>query len=220
MYPKGNLQIPASHGELEAILKEPAGEPKGVALVCHPHPLGGGTMHNKVVYRAATGLVEAGLVALRFNFRGVGASTGAHDDGDGERQDVKDALDYLSKNYPNQPVTLAGFSFGSRVGTEVSLDDDRIVRLVSIGTPVDKYDFSFLKNNRKPILFVHGDKDEFGSIENLNALVSKVAENADAQLIVFQNCGHFFDNHLAELKNAVHDWTLEQIQNSKIKIEN
>lgn len=219
MYPKGNLQIPASHGELEAILKEPAGEAKGVALVCHPHPLGGGTMHNKVVYRAATGLVEAGLVALRFNFRGVGASTGAHDDGDGERQDVKDALRYLTENYPNQPITLAGFSFGSRVGTEVALDDDRIVRLVSIGTPVDKYDFSFLKSNRKPILFVHGDADEFGSIENLNALVSQVAENADAQLIVFQNCGHFFDNHLAELKDAVHDWTLEQIQNSKIKME-
>ncbi len=85
MYPKGNLLIPASHGQLEAIIKEPAGEPKGVALVCHPHPMGGGTMHNKVVYRAAAGLVDAGLVTLRFNFRGVGASTGEHDDGDGEQ---------------------------------------------------------------------------------------------------------------------------------------
>ena len=122
---------------------------RGVALVCHPHPLGGGTMHNKVVYRAAAGLVEAGLVALRFNFRGVGAQTGAHDDGDGEKQDVRDALDYLTENYPNQPVTFAGFSFGSRVGTEVSLDDKRIVRLVSIGTPVDKYDFSFIKRVAK-----------------------------------------------------------------------
>lgn len=211
MYPKGNLDIPASHGTLEAILKEPSGAAQGVALVCHPHPLGGGTMHNKVVYRAAAGLVEAGLITLRFNFRGVGASTGAHDDGVGEQQDVRDALDYLSKNYPNQPITLAGFSFGSRVGTEVALDDERVVRLISIGTPVDKYDFSFLKNCRKPILFVHGDADEFGSIENLNALVAQVAENADAKLIVFQNCGHFFDNHLEELKNAIHDWTMEKI---------
>jgi len=209
MYPKGNLQIPASHGTLEAILKEPAGEPTGAALVCHPHPLGGGTMHNKVVYRAAAGLVEAGLVALRFNFRSVGASTGAHDDGDGERQDVKDALEYLTENYPQQPITLAGFSFGSRVGAEVSLDEKRIVRLISIGTPVDKYDFSFLKKNRKPILFVHGDRDEFGAVDNLKKLVAQI-ESSDKQLIVFENCGHFFDEHLNELKNAVRDWALEQ----------
>jgi alpha/beta superfamily hydrolase len=216
MYPKGNLQIPASHGALEAILKQPSGGAiKGAALVCHPHPLGGGTMHNKVVYRAANGLVEAGLIALRFNFRGVGASTGAHDDGDGERQDVRDALDYLTENYPNEPITLAGFSFGSRVGTEVALDDARIVRLISIGTPVDKYDFSFLKRCRKPILFVHGDADEFGSIENLNALVAQVAENTDTKLIVFENCGHFFDNHLEQLKNEIHDWTLEKIHESE-----
>jgi alpha/beta superfamily hydrolase len=207
MYPKGNLEIPASHGVLEAILKEPAGAVKGVALVCHPHPLGGGTMHNKVVYRAAAGLVEAGLVALRFNFRGVGASTGAHDDGIGEKQDARDALDYLAENYPNQPVTLAGFSFGSRVGAETVLNDKRVTNLISIGTPVDKYDFSFLKNNRKPILFVHGDKDEFGAVENLKKVVEQV-EADDKRLIVFENCGHFFDEHLNELKTAVRDWTL------------
>ena len=209
MYPKGNLQIPASHGTLEAILKEPAGEVEGVALVCHPHPLGGGTMHNKVVYRAAAGLVEAGLVALRFNFRGVGASTGAHDDGNGEKQDVRDALDYLVENYPNQPITLAGFSFGSRVGAETVLEDDRVINLISIGTPVDKYDFSFLKHCEKPILFVHGDADEFGTVEHLKEVVEQV-ESPDKELVVFENCGHFFDEHLIELKNAVRDWTLER----------
>ena len=213
MYPKGNLFVPASHGQLEAILKEPTGEVRGVALVCHPHPLGGGTMHNKVVYRSAAGLVEAGLVTLRFNFRGVGNSSGEHDDGNGEKNDVKDVLNYLTENYPNQPITLAGFSFGSRVGTEVALDDDRIVRLVSIGTPVDKYDFSFLKESRKPILFVHGDKDEFGSMESLNSLVTQVAENTETKLVVFENCGHFFDKHLEELKNTIRDWTLEKMQN-------
>ena len=213
MYPKGNLFVPASVGQLEAILKEPASEPKGVALVCHPHPLGGGTMHNKVVYRAAAGLVEAGLVTLRFNFRGVGNSNGAHDDGDGERQDVKDVLDYLSKNYPNLEITLAGFSFGSRVGSEVALGETRIVRLISIGTPVDKYDFSYLKELRKPILFVHGDTDEFGSISSLNSLVEQVAENTETKLVVFENCGHFFDKHLTELKDAIRDWTIEKMQN-------
>jgi len=211
MYPKGNLFVPASHGKLEAILKEPAGEIKGTALICHPHPLGGGTMHNKVVYRAAAGLLEAGLVTLRFNFRGVGTSTGEHNDGNGEKDDVKDMLRYLSELYPQQPITLAGFSFGSRVGTEAALNDERIERLVSIGTPVDKYDFSFLKNCRKSILFVHGDKDEFGLLENLNSLVEQVAENTDTKLIIFENCGHFFDKHLEELKTAVRDWTLEKI---------
>jgi len=212
MYPKGNLEIPASHGALEAILKEPASDAKGVALVCHPHPLGGGTMHNKVVYRAAAGLVEAGLVALRFNFRGVGASTGAHDDGDGEKQDVRDALNYLMENYPSQPITLAGFSFGSRVGAETVLGDDRVMNLISIGTPVDKYDFSFLKHCRKPILFVHGDRDEFGAVENLKKIVEQV-EATEKQLIVFENCGHFFDEHLNELKNAARDWMLGHNEN-------
>ena len=216
MYPKGNLFIESSHGKLEAILKEPKGEPKGVALVCHPHPLGGGTMHNKVVFRAAAGLVDAGLITLRFNFRGVGDSTGDHDDGVGEKEDVIDALDYLSENFPDQPITLAGFSFGSRVGTEVGMSDDRIPRLVSIGTPVDKYkDYEYLENLRKPILFVHGDEDEFGSVENLNELVSKVSAVADTSLKVFEKCGHFFDNHLQQLRETIHDWTAEKIAESK-----
>lgn len=208
MYPKGNLFIPASHGRLEAILKEPAGVPKGVGLVCHPHPLGGGTMHNKVVFRAAAGLLDAGLVTLRFNFRGVGASTGEHEDVPGGREDVRDALDHMAKEYPGQPITLAGFSFGSRTGMEVGLSDDRVVRLISIGTPVDKYgDYDFLAAVRKPILFLHGDKDEFGSVENVRKLYDLVSPYADAELIVFENCGHFFDDHLDELRETIKSWT-------------
>src|SRR5687768_7387168 len=110
MYPKGNLTIPASHGGLEAILKEPSGDARGVGVVCHPHPLGGGTMHNKVVFRAAAGLVDAGLTTLRFNFRGVGASTGEHREIPGGREDVLDVLDYLAGEYPGDEITLAGFS--------------------------------------------------------------------------------------------------------------
>ena len=204
--------VPASHGQLEAILKEPRGEVKGVALVCHPHPLGGGTMHNKVVFRAAAGLVDAGLITLRFNFRGVGASTGEHSEIPGGKQDVNDALDYLSEQYPDQPITLAGFSFGARTGMEVGMGDDRVVRLISIGTPVDKYgDFDFLVGVKKPILFVHGDKDEFGSIDNLRALVAEVALSTDAELVEFEKSGHFFDDHLNELRKSVRDWTAKQI---------
>src|SRR5919205_3589280 len=142
MYPAGNLFIPVAHGQLEAILKEPRqGIVRGVALVLHPHPLGGGTMHNKVVFRAASALNDAGLVALRINFRGVGQSTGTHDEGRGETEDVRAGLDYLTARYRNRPVTLAGFSFGARVGLEVGIADQRVRNLISIGTPVDKYEF-------------------------------------------------------------------------------
>jgi alpha/beta superfamily hydrolase len=212
MYPQGNLFIAAAHGRLEAILKEPATvAPKGAALVAHPHPMGGGTMHNKVVYRAAAGLLEAGLVTLRFNFRGVGLSTGEHDEGRGEKDDLRTALEYLEENYPNLEITFAGFSFGSRFGTETFLEDARVPRLISIGTPVDKYDYTFLKACRKPILFVHGDADEFGSVESLRKLYDDLT--CEKELVIFENCGHFFDKHLNELKNAVRDWTLRQIQN-------
>mgnify|MGYP001581895019 CR=1 FL=1 len=212
MYPKGNLTIPASHGQLEAILKEPAVEVRGVGLVCHPHPLGGGTMHNKVVFRAAAGLVDAGLITLRFNFRGVGASTGEHNEIEGGIEDARDALDYLATEYPGEDITLAGFSFGSRAGMAVGMNDDRVKRLISIGTPVDKYrDFEFLAGLAKPILFVHGDQDEFGSVANVKKLVDEVSKTAETELVVFENCGHFFDEHLNELRDAIRAWVLKHI---------
>ena len=212
MYPKGNLMIPASVGQLEAILKEPAGEAKGVALVCHPHPLGGGTMHNKVVFRAAAGLVDAGLTTLRFNSRGVGASTGTHNEIEGGVEDVTDALNYLAETYPNSPITLAGFSFGARTGMQVGRSDERVVRLISIGPPIDKYrDFDFLIGLAKPILFIHGDEDEFTTLESVRKLVGEVRKTADATLIEYTNCGHFFDDHLNELRDAVCEWTKTQI---------
>ena len=204
MYPKGNLIIPASHGQLEAILKEPTGDRRGVGLVCHPHPLGGGTMHNKVVFKAAAALLDVGLVTLRFNFRGVGASTGAHEDVEGGKDDVRDALAFLKNEYPREEITLAGFSFGSRTGMDVGMNDDTVVRLISIGTPVDKYqDYEFLTEVRKPILFVHGDRDEFGSVENVRRLVNEIPT---AELVVFEDCGHFFDEHLNELRETIHQW--------------
>jgi len=207
MYPAGNLFIPAPHGRLEAILKEPrTDDVRGVALVLHPHPLGGGTMHNKVIFRAAAALNDAGMVALRINFRGVGQSTGSHDEGAGERDDVRAGLDYLTQNYSNQQITLCGFSFGARVGLEVGISDDRVVRLISIGTPVDKYDFSFLEQCRKPILFVHGEHDEYGNVDRLRELVARVAQHASAELRVIQGAGHFFDNQLDELKRVITEW--------------
>src|SRR5258705_5711367 len=122
MYPAGNLFIPVKHGQLEAILKEPPNDAHAVAaLVPHPHPLGGGTMHNKVVFRAASALNDAGLTTLRINFRGVGQSTGEHDEGRGELEDVRAGLLYLKQTFSGLPITLCGFSFGARVGLEVGL---------------------------------------------------------------------------------------------------
>jgi alpha/beta superfamily hydrolase len=209
MYPAGNLFIPAPHGKLEAILKPPRVEPaRGVALVLHPHPLFGGTMHNKVVFRSAAALNDAGLVALRINFRGVGQSTGTHDEGYGERDDVRAGLDYLAGKYPGEELTLCGFSFGARVGLEVGIDDDRVNRLISIGTPVDKYDFSFLEQCRKPILFVHGEHDEYGNVDKLRELVARVGAHCDAELRVLGGAGHFFDDQLEELKQAITEWAI------------
>ena len=127
-------------------------------------------------------------------------------------EDVSAALDYLSDEYPGAEITLAGFSFGSRVGMQVGIRDVRVARLISIGTPVDKYrDYEFLTAARKPILFLHGDRDEFGSIENVRKLFANVSEQTDAELIVFENCGHFFDDHLADLRDAVREWVEKQI---------
>lgn len=214
MYPAGNLFILTAHGRLEAILKEPRTSPAlGAALVLHPHPLGGGTMHNKVVFRAASALNDAGMVTLRINFRGVGQSSGEHDEGRGELEDVRAGLEYLAETFPELPVTLCGFSFGARVGLEVGISDERVRNMISIGTPVDKYDFGFLEACSKPILFVHGDHDEFGSISRLQVLVDKIQQqNPTVELHIIKDSGHFFEGHLDELKQVVTGWTMRQLE--------
>ncbi len=212
MYPAGNLLIPTEHGQLEAILKEPRQHPpQGVALVLHPHPLGGGTMHNKVVFRAAAALNDAGLTVLRINFRSVGQSTGEHDDGRGEQDDVRAGLDYLSQHYPGLKITVCGFSFGSRVGLDVGINDARVSYLVGIGTPLAKYDFSFLAACRKPLLLVHGEHDEFGDVQRLRELVQDLEKNTPVELVVVPGAGHFFDDRLDDLKRALTEWTTRQL---------
>ena len=212
MYPAGNLFIPVEHGQLEAILKEPRQGPrKGVALVLHPHPLGGGTMHNKVVFRAAAALNDAGLTTLRINFRGVGQSTGEHDEGRGEQDDARAALDYLSEQYPGLRILLCGFSFGARVGLEVGINDGRVAYLIGIGTPLEKYDFSFLAACRKPLLLVHGEHDEFGDVEDLRKLVADLEKSVPVELVVIPGAGHFFEDRLDDLKRAITNWTIRRL---------
>ena len=217
MYPAGNLFIPAPHGRLEAIWKEPRGvEARGVALVLHPHPLHGGTMHNKVVFRTARGLEDAGVAALRVNFRGVGHSTGEHTGArGGEQEDARVALDFLTEKHPGLPVFLAGFSFGARVGLEVGTHDPRVRFLVGVGTPVSiperEYDFSFLGDCRKPLLLVHGERDEFGTVSDLRALAARLPAEARAQVKIIPGAGHFFDRQLEDLRRAVAEWAAEML---------
>ncbi|HXF42128.1 MAG TPA: alpha/beta fold hydrolase [Pyrinomonadaceae bacterium] len=207
MYPKGNLFIPAPWGRLEAILKDASGKKNGSALVCHPLPQGGGTMHNKVVYRAAAGLNDAGFSTLRFNFRGVGLSSGQHGNLEQGIEDAALALDFLKQLFPEDGLIVAGFSFGSRTGLFAAKDDPQVKALISIGSPVDKYgEYDFLAGVNKPILFIHGKNDEYGNWQTVEKMADELAKTQKVDLVLFENCGHFFDNHLEELKRTVAEW--------------
>ncbi|MEX2048742.1 MAG: alpha/beta fold hydrolase [Gemmatimonadota bacterium] len=201
------MKIPVSHGHLEALIKEPEGLPRGAAVVCHPHPLFGGTMHTKAVYRAAQALVDAGLAALRFNFRGVGSSTGSHDEGLGEREDAVAALDWLEARYPGLPLVAGGFSFGSMVGLTVGATDPRVVALLGMGLPVDRsgssarYDYGFLADVTKPTLVVQGENDEFGSGARVAEHLAPLGPHVT--LVRVPGSDHFFTDRLDELRAAV-----------------
>lgn len=201
------MKIPVSHGHLEALLKEPEGPPRGAAVVCHPHPLFGGTMHTKAVYRAAQALNDAGLVALRFNFRGVGASTGSYEEGVGEQDDVWAALDWLEEAYPSLPIIAGGFSFGSLVGLSVGAEDERVVGLLGLGLPVgrgEQYDYAFLATTGKPALVVQGENDEFGSGERVASVLSGLGSHVT--LVRVPGADHYFTDRLDELRAAVHGY--------------
>ena len=198
------MRVPVAHGHLEAILKVPPGSPRGAAVLCHPHPLHGGTMHTKAVYRAAQGFNDAGLITLRFNFRGVGTSTGSHDEGIGEQEDAVAALDWLEKEYPHLPLVMGGFSFGSMVGLTVGADDPRVVALLGMGLPVDldvRYDFDYLANAGKPVLVVQGENDEFGSGEQVAAAMTPLGSHIT--LVRVPGTDHYFADRLDELRGAV-----------------
>jgi uncharacterized protein len=192
-------------GKLEAVLWTPSsGTPQIAALVCHPHPLFGGTMHNKVVYQTAKALDQLGLPVLRFNFRGTGRSEGKHDKGDGERGDVRAALDFLAAEFPNISLLLAGFSFGCWVGLRVGCEDERVTALIGLGTPVNSTDFSFLTHCPKPKLFVHGSNDQFGDVTKLRNLVASLP--GENKLVVVEDADHFFVGKLDQLNAAITTW--------------
>lgn len=191
-------------GRIEALYREGSDDPARAAVVCHPLPTHGGTMHNKVVYRTAKALESLGWATLRFNFRGVGCSEGEFSDGRGEADDVRAAIDWLARERPGLPLVLAGFSFGNAVGLPVGAEDDRVERLIGIGTPVDRFPFDRLAGVAKPKLFVQGDRDEFGPLDALRAGLERVAE--PKRLAVVEGADHFFTDRLEELQAAIVEW--------------
>lgn len=198
-------------GRLEALLwTSPLAEPPLAALVCHPHPLFGGTMHNKVVFQAARTLQRLGVPVLRFNFRGAGLSEGTHDAGRGEQDDVRAALDFLAAEFPARPLLLAGFSFGAWVGLRVGCADARVNELIGLGLPVNDSDFSYLRACDKPKLFVQGERDPFGSRERLEALAASFpgARRAQTELVFISGGDHFFAGQLDQLDAALSSWLL------------
>ena len=201
-------------GRLEAILWTPTANPKPpmACVVCHPHPLFGGTMHNKVVYQVAKSLDLLGLAVLRFNFRGTGLSEGVHDDGKGEQGDVRAALDFLSAEFAAVPQLVAGFSFGSVVGLRVGCEDARAAALIGLGLPVNRFEFPFLAACSKPKLFLQGAKDQFGAIEKTREVFAGFAE--PKRLVEIADGDHFFVGKLDQVDRAIGDWVAQQIADS------
>jgi len=193
-------------GRLEALLNVGAPAATHAGLVCHPHPLYGGTMHNKVVFHAMKALHEFGFPVLRFNFRGAGHSQGAHDEGRGEADDVRAALDWLDREF-HLPIVFAGFSFGAAVGLRACCPDARVVALIGIGTPVAfdgrTHKFSFLESCAKPKLFVSGTRDEFGPPGVLEGVLERAA---DPKRLVRVEGDHYFAGHLDAMRQAIEGW--------------
>ncbi len=188
-------------GPLEALYTR-APNPRGwAALVCHPHPVFGGTMHNRVVYRTAKAFLAGGAHVLRFNFRGVGASRGGYDGGIGEQADAAAALAYLQAHHPQEVLVVAGFSFGAWVGFQAALRCPQVRGLLGVGVPTLRFDFSFLHKVTLPKWIIQGEADEFGPAADVEALLARCQEPKGRTFIPQAN--HFFDEHQAELAGAL-----------------
>ena len=200
-----DLRGPA--GRIEALLNEGEDDAPYAALVCHPHPLFGGTMHNKVVYHAMKTFHGYGLPVLRFNFRGAGLSEGAHDNGHGEVDDVHAALDWLEREY-HRPILFAGFSFGSSVGLHACCGDQRVSGIAALGLPVRAggrdYHYRFLAGCSQPKLFISGTADEYGPPEVVVAMIAGAAP--PAQLVLVEGADHFFKGRLEQMQSALSSW--------------
>jgi uncharacterized protein len=205
------LSIPGPAGNLEALLVEGRPEAPYAALVCHPHPKGGGTMHNKVVYRAAKTMQSLGLATLRFNFRGTGLSEGEHDEGRGEQDDVRVSLDWLDRRY-RLPVLVVGFSFGAHVSLRACCGDARVPGFAALGLPIAaegrQYGYDFLRSCTSPKLFLSGGADQYGPQAALVRIVASAAQ--PATLVIVPEADHFFAGKLDQMQHALREWLVSR----------
>ena len=202
-------------GPLEAILwASPGLPPPLAAVVCHPHPLYGGSMHNKVVYHTAKTLHGYSLPVLRFNFRGVGESAGTYDHGNGEADDVVAAIDRMAAEFPGVPLLVAGFSFGAWVGMRVGCMDARVTELVGLGLPVDdkSLNFDYLHDCGKPKLLLMGTSDQYAARERVEALAATIpgGSTGETRLAFIPEADHFFTGHLEEMTRTLGQWLEER----------
>lgn len=206
------VTIHGSAGRLEGLLWVPEPSQKNylAAVVCHPHPLYQGTMHNKVVYQTAKALDSLGIPVLRFNFRGVGASEGSYDRGRGEEDDVRAALDYLEAQFPGVPLLAAGFSFGAWVGLRRGCSDSRVVELIGLGLPTDdrKLAFNYLSICTKPKLLIQGENDQYAARSHFESFIQTFDREAAAatRVVFIPAADHFFTGHLDEMADALRRW--------------
>lgn len=196
-------EVPGPAGPLEALIDMPDGAPRVAVVFAHPLPTKGGTMHTKVVYQSAKALTSIGCAVLRFNFRGVGSSTGTWDNGRGEMEDYKAAVAFTAARHPDLDIWAAGFSFGSYVATTVGADDDRVCALIAIAPPVDKYEFASVKMSPKPKFIIHGERDEIISIRMVRHFYAQLAE--PKELIEIDRANHLFDGQASEVGDALSD---------------
>jgi alpha/beta superfamily hydrolase len=209
-----SLFLDGPAGRLEALLNSGAAEnATHAALVCHPHPMFGGTMHNKVVFHTMKALNSFGFPVLRFNFRGTGLSQGEHDHGVGETDDVRTALDWLDREF-HLPLIFAGFSFGAAIGLRAACADYRVQAVIGLGVPLNpvderSYELNFLQSCHKPKLFVSGSRDQFGARVRLEALVNSLPE--PKKFVIIESADHFFEGRLREMREAVEAWVKETI---------
>ncbi|HWW60801.1 MAG TPA: alpha/beta fold hydrolase [Thermoanaerobaculia bacterium] len=208
--PLRHVDVYSSAGRLEALYRE-LQDPAGVAVVCHPHPLGGGTLHNKVVFRAARGLEAANVATLRFNFRGTGTSSGRHEGGEGEQQDVAAAIDWVKKKHPGKKLIVGGFSFGAWVSSRVACEVPEVDAMFLIGTPINKYDFGYLRHCERPMLFLHGTQDEHGDVAKLEKLVQSLRS---AEFVVVTGADHFFTKQIEAVEETMRGWAEEILEGS------
>ena len=196
-------EIAGPVGPLEALLDLPTANPRAVVVFAHPLPTHGGTMHTKAVYQAAKACARIGCAVLRFNFRGVGRSWGAFDEGPGEKDDYRAALDAAATLYPGLPIWAAGFSFGSWIALTVGAADPRVTVLLGLAPPVDRYDFAPVLASTKPKFFIHGEHDELIPVKEMRKFYAALEEPKD--LVEIEAADHLFDGLTLQVGEAVED---------------